>query len=781
MKISRSFLQTYFKEPLPPTEKLVEGLTMHSFEIEGVERAGNDEVLDVKVLPNRAHDCLSHYGIAKEVSAVFGKSLLKKPFEAVATLVPETDSVIISVETKKVPRFSTALICGVRVGPSPSWLKERLEAIGQKSINNIVDITNYVMFDLGQPIHAFDLDKLSNLNGKIAMHVRETAKNEEIETLDDKTYVLPEETIVITDSERIVGIGGIKGGKTSQISNSTKDILLEAANFNGEAIRKTSKLLSLRTDASVRFENSIAQELPTYALRLAIDLIHEIAGGTLEGFKEYNPVISAPYKVGASLRDINSLLGTNLKENDIENILSRYNFAYEKVKPSEAIRAHIDEVLGKPYKNPSSMRFDAPHSFSCSSLVSYLYVFGGIYMPSISIDKYLYGDAVEEKDLRFGDLIFSNTGKGKIRTETVEYMPGTKVPEGIDHVALYLEDGKVLHAGSSRGVVTDSLEEYKKSSPIVGFRRMAENLNEERFVVTVPFERLDIRGGADLIEEIGRLYGLVNIPTQRGKNNAPFEISKNQYYGDKIRRFLKENGFSEVSTYSMQDVGEREIENPLAQDKNYMRASLGVGLARAMELNLRNAPLLGLQEIQMFEIGKVFPKGKESLSLSVAIGFPQNAKKKERLVRERLEQIITDLGKHLGISFRVSYTDSLAFVSLDEVIEGMPMPKAYEKIEEKKISRYEAPSAYPFVLRDIAIFVPEDTSPEKIKEIIKKEGGELLKRTDLFDEFKKEERISYAFRLVFQSKEKTLSDGEVNDIMSRITASLEALKNWQVR
>ena len=162
MKVSHNWLQTHFDTPLPEAATLADALTFHAFEIESVE----GDILDVKVTPNRGHDCLSHRGIAKEVAAILNIKMKRDPLREPISLEPKSDAVKVVVENQKLcPRFTGAYITGVKVGPSPEWLRKNLEAIGQKSINNIVDITNYVLFDIGQPLHAFDGGKLSEKNG----------------------------------------------------------------------------------------------------------------------------------------------------------------------------------------------------------------------------------------------------------------------------------------------------------------------------------------------------------------------------------------------------------------------------------------------------------------------------------------------------------------------------------------------------------------------------------------------------------------------------------------
>lgn len=190
-------------------------------------------------------------------------------------------------------------------------------------------------------------------------------------------------------------------------------------------------------------------------------------------------------------------LGTN---EIAEETLAKSGFEYEKLKVGEKISQMIPDCLGAKYKNPTSMREDAPEYFSCSSLISYLFTKAGVWMPSLSIDKYIFGTKIEKEDLEWGDLVFSNTQEGFIRYETVEWQPGTKVPEGVDHVGLYLGEDQILHASKSNGDTRiEKLSEAKNFKNVVGFRRVGE-MQEERFVVTIPEDKPELRSKEALLK-----------------------------------------------------------------------------------------------------------------------------------------------------------------------------------------------------------------------------------------------------------------------------------------
>ncbi|MBI2030564.1 hypothetical protein HYT05_03000, partial [Candidatus Kaiserbacteria bacterium] len=259
MKISRQWLQTYFDSPLPSAEALSDALTFHAFEIDGIEQHGNDFVLDVKITANRGHDCLSVHGIAKELSAILKVPLKNDPFATKPNLTPVTNLITVSIEDPTLcPRYTACLIRGVKVGPSPQWLKDFLEAVGQRSINNVVDLTNFVMIDLGQPLHAFDYDKVKDHTIK----VRKAKAGEKLITLDGKERELTEDMLVIADSKNPIGLAGIMGGAHTEVTNETKTIIVEAATFEAKNNRKTSKALNLRTDAATRFEKGLDPNLP---------------------------------------------------------------------------------------------------------------------------------------------------------------------------------------------------------------------------------------------------------------------------------------------------------------------------------------------------------------------------------------------------------------------------------------------------------------------------------------------------------------------------------------
>lgn len=787
MIVSHKWLQRFFDETLPATEDIVKKLTFGVFEIENTRKIKHpisnveDVVFDVKVLPDRACYALSHRGIAREVATLCNLPIEDPLRGPLSSLEPRTDKITIFVEdTARCPFYAVALIRGVKVGPSPGWLRERLEAIGQKSINNIVDATNFVMFDLGTPLHAFDADKFS---GKIG--VRAARDGEKITLLGGQEKVLTKEMTVITDEKADVpmAIAGVKGGAHAEISFGTNDIVIEAAKFDPARTRKTAMALNLKTDASKRFENDIAVELPLYGIKAVVNLILAIAGGELVGYATTELPRKISYKLGISSKETNKLLGTQLNDEDLEAIFKKLGFEYEYVdNPSSKIIEIARAQLGKPYKLGASVLRDAPHAFDCSGLVLYSHLMVGVSMPRISIDQYLWGEPIEKPALQPGDLAFFNTQRDGVKawTEAVEYMRGKSVAEGISHVALYAGAGMCVHARETSGmVVEEKLDDLESRAVLVGYRRVATT--EPRFVITVPFERNDLRVPQDMIEEIGRVYGYENIEAKE----LPFAIEapeQNSHWiiAERVRGALSKLDFTEVYTYTLRNDGEVKLANALASDKSTLRSSLAHGVIEALDKNEHNAPLLGIDVVKIFEIGNVFTKEGEHFHACIGVRLPTTKKRADKtntLLLEAKMAIEKELGVKVVRGTRDISEETFEFDLGSIITEDIQCPLL--PFIEGGV-QYKPLSPYPFVLRDIALWISKETSVEEVKKVIREQGGETLFRMDQFDEFSKEGRTSYAFHLVFQSKEKTLSNDDTNIIMNNIQMAMRK-RNWEVR
>lgn len=302
MNISYNWLKDLIDIDLM-VEQLAQKLTGVGLAVEGIHAHGDDQVLDIDLTSNRP-DCLSHFGVARELSAIT-KSQVKSPKAQADETVPKAnDAALVTIQDSDLcNRFTARIIRNVKVGPSPQWLVDRLEAIGERSINNVADITNYVMHELGQPMHSFDLDKLA---GECII-VRRARADETITTLDEVDRKLDESVVAVCDAEKSVAIGGVMGGLDSSITESTVNVLLEVAYFKRENIRATSRKLGLATEASYRFERGVDIENLIAASNRATEMICEYAGGEAADFTDvyptrftanevYSPDISAAVK-----------------------------------------------------------------------------------------------------------------------------------------------------------------------------------------------------------------------------------------------------------------------------------------------------------------------------------------------------------------------------------------------------------------------------------------------------------------------------------------------------
>ena len=281
----------------------------------------NDTVFELEITPNRP-DCLSHIGIARELGAYYNKEV-KYPSFAINSESSEKTADNISVEIEDsnlAKRYVARIIKNVTVKESPKWLKERVESIGIRSINNIVDASNFIMMELNQPNHTFDLDKIEG--GKIV--VRAGHENEKLVTLDEQERELNSDDIVISDGVKAVALGGVMGGQNSEITENTKNILLEVANFNSQNVRKTSRRLTLFSESSYRFERRVDEENAINVINRLANIIQEVAGGEiLEGVVDNYPV---PYKkktATLNFERLNRFVGKNIPRETVIGILTR--------------------------------------------------------------------------------------------------------------------------------------------------------------------------------------------------------------------------------------------------------------------------------------------------------------------------------------------------------------------------------------------------------------------------------------------------------------------------
>jgi phenylalanyl-tRNA synthetase beta chain len=330
MKVVYNWLKD-FADVTASAEELASRLALSGTNIAGVEKNVLGGVIDAEITSNRP-DCLGVYGIAREVSAIYKlplKSVAPKPAESAAAKA--SDAIRVKIEAPEVcGRFTARVIRGVKTQPSPAWIRERLEAAGVASISNVVDVSNYVMLELGHPLHTFDYD----LVREHSIVVRRSKAGERIRTLDGIERALPTDTCMICDGDgsRLVGIGAIMGGAETEISFSTKNVLIECAWFEPIAIRRTARSLKLHTEASTRFGRGADPEMAEMASRRAAELILQVAGGELlSGVVDVYPGKRAAKKITVTRAEILRVMGADVPDKEVERILSALGFAPMRV------------------------------------------------------------------------------------------------------------------------------------------------------------------------------------------------------------------------------------------------------------------------------------------------------------------------------------------------------------------------------------------------------------------------------------------------------------------
>ncbi len=596
MKISYNWLKWYV-DPLPNADELAEKIIFGAFEVEEKEIIGDDTIFEIKVLPDRAHDCLSHRGIAHEIAGLLGSRFID-PTEKFVVPPSHPTQLQVAIQTEKCRRYAACIIRNVKIGPSPEWVVKHLESIGQRSINNIVDATNLVMFDCGQPTHAFDAKKLAN--EKIT--IRTVSENDTlvIPLLSNESKELQPGEIVITDEKNLLAIAGVKGGTKAEVDDRTVDIVIEVANFDPVTVRKTARRLNILTDSAKRFENELTPELVPYAMReLSATIAEMCPDAVFEDIVDIYPNPVQQRHVSFTTDYINKKLGITITENDVTTILDRYEYEYAQ--------------------------------------------------------------------------------------------------------------------------------------------------DSGTFTVAIPFERIDIVGQHDMIEEIGRAYGYEKIEAQLPIITKKPEINTVFAKISAIKSDLVTKGYYEVMNYSFVKKGDYEVaRGPVG--KSALRKNLADGLKDSYELNRLNKELLEIDDMKVFEIGTVFSKA--------------------------------------GEEFHVAYADKKGIIekTLDEYInENNLLVDEYILPETSPVATFTMWSDYPYIARDIAVWVPESVSDSEISEIIRNHSTNLLVRGPrLFDTFTKDGRTSYAFRMVFQSFERTLQEEEISLIMTTITTALQN-NGWEVR
>ena len=621
----------------------------------------DDEVIDFELTANRG-DLLSILGMAYEVAAIYGKEV--KPIDLKYNEEDEKidDSFSVDVKTENCTIFLAKKIKNVKIMESPDFIKNRLIASGIRPINNVVDISNYVMLEVGQPLHFYDLDKLGN-----HIVVRMAKDEEKLITLDGVERNLTSSDIVIANDMEAVGLAGVMGGLDTEIDENTKNILIEAAIFEPTKIRQTAKKI-LRSEASTRYEKGLDSNRTYMAVDRACKLLQDYADAKIvSGIVKYDTTDKEDTKIDITFTNINNLLGMKLSNNEILTVFDKLGFTYV--------------------------------------------------------------------------------------------------------------------------------------------------VNENNIQVSVPKRRIDISIKEDLVEEVGRIHGVDNLI---GK--VPKLSGRPGHLDNKIRAIrnkmislgLNETltyiliNDKEVKNYTLDEFEEVRLQSPMSEDKNTLRYSMIPSMVKIYEYNnARNN-----SDISIFEIGKGFYKKQgeygEELKLSVLMSgtYFKGVGITEKVNFYTIKGIAEEILDYLGYEGRYSFVNNefakefhpgqAAEISVngDSVgIVGKVHPNILKdvyvmeinlsKLLEKRVGKmkYKEFSKFPGIKKDLAIVVDTNITSKNVEEVIKKAGGALLTKIEIFDIYKGanigENKKSLAYSLNFEDKTKTLTDEEINKAIENIVCELE--------
>jgi phenylalanyl-tRNA synthetase beta chain len=632
-------------------------------------------IMEAEITSNRP-DCMGHFGIGRELAAGLDRPVKRDFMPAFTGQAdpPGRELVNVTIDDPDLcSRYIGAVIKGVRVGASPDWMQRRLRAAGVRPINNIVDITNYVLLEYAQPMHAFDLAKLEGP----AIHVRRAREKEKLLALDGVVRDLTPDMLVIADAVRPVAIAGVIGGEETSVTTSTTDVLIESATFNGPNVRQTSRALGLRTEASARFERNLPPELALAGARRGASLIAELAGGTVHrDWADVYPRPQEPVRINLQPGKIDEVLGTHVPLEEAEAILKRLNFHVQVRSDGEwdvlppvfrldvSIPEDLVEEVGRVYgydRVPPTLPGRRHESWTPSSP---------------SIDRRL--DAVRE--------VLAGAGC----TET--WNPALVSGRTLEELRI------AAHAMRISNPISDDMDTLRTS--LLPSLIDVVALNRDR-------GKTDVR-----VYEIAAAY-LAKVGEKDTQPDEPLRVAVVASAG-----ITAEDG--RAAFYKLKSVLDSSVASLSAPGCTYDRASSELfhpGRCAAVILEGR----------QLGYIGELHP--------SVT-------------ARARIDGRI--------VAFEIDVEPVLAAA---RVARAQPLPR------------------FPAVERDLAVVVEETVAAGAVLASIKELAGELLDRVQAFDEYRGSQvpdgHKSIAFTLTFRSPERTLTDAEVDRVISEIKLGLE--------
>ena len=727
----------------------------------------DDDILEFELTANRG-DCFSVIGLVRELAV-----LTKKTPDYPEIKVDEDDDrdasdlVKIGIDAPDLcSRFSARVLTDVKLAPSPEWLVRRLEGAGMRAINNVVDVTNFVMLEMGQPLHAYDFDAVVGHE----LTARRAIEGEPLHTLDDTNRLAKGGELVIADAEKAAGLAGIMGGFESEITEKTTTVILEAACFNSASIRRTSRAVGIHTEASGRFERGTNEKGTIAALDRVAQLLQKTgACKVCKGVVDVYPNPKPEVKIKFTAAQINARLGTDYTDAEIVDVLEALGFEIDPINKVEEMTDEVFDKVAAATKNISKAAREIGKKPRVEGFMKNIgATFGGLFQKA-----------------------------------------DDKIP---DKAKADVEDF-VSNISAAVGDMVKSVD-LKISSA---------------YEATVPEWRNDVTLPEDLSEEVARIFGFDKIPSTLPKGNQQGRQSDTQNFIDRIKNILSGLGMSEELSFAftseamfdkMQIPADSELRkavpimNPLTDEAPLLRTTL---LASVFENAARNFSRKN-EDVRLFEVAPVFlPKNLpvteqpiEKQKLAGLLmgrrepkGWSQNSAQVDFYdAKGIVEELLAGLsianysvaaGEHYALhpgktAIFKKGRDVLATVGEvhPAVAEALGIRKkiyvfeadveTLKKFAAKKFS-FESLPKYPSISRDLAILVEHDTAAGDVEKVIAKSGGQFLKSVTLFDVYTGERisaaRKSLAFALEFRSNERTLKDEEADEAFQNILAAVE--------
>lgn len=631
----------------------------------------DDTVFEYEITSNRV-DCYSVIGIAREAAATFGKEFKPPVVKETGNNEDVNDYISVTVQdTDLCPRYTARVVKNIKLAPSPEWMQRRLAASGIRPINNIVDITNYVMEEYGQPMHAYDLDTIA---GKQII-VRRAKDGEEFVTLDGQARTLDSSILMICDSEKPVGLAGIMGGENSKITDNVQTMLFEAACFDGTNIRLSSKKVGLRTDASGKFEKGLDPNTAEEAINRACQLIEELGAGEVVGgmIDEYpvrrqgNTVLFEPDK-------INGLLGTNVSREDMIRYFEKIDLKYDEV---------LNEVI----------------------------------VPSWRQDLHCMADLAEEVARFFGyDNIPTTLPSGAASAGKLSYK--LTVEKAAKEVAEY--------CGFSQSMT------YSFESPKVFDKLLIDAEDELRKTVVISNPLGEDFSIMRTVPLNGILTSLSTNYNRRNKNVKLYELA---------------------TIYLPKALPLTELPDERVQ---FTLGMYGEGDFFTMK---------GVVEEILTKLGIT---GKIGYDPKAGKNFLHPGRQANVMYNGKVIGCLGEIHPDVADNYQIGERAYVAVIDMPAIMDLVNFEIKYQGI-----------ARFPAVTRDISMVMPKEILVGSVEEVIVKKGGKLLEEYKLFDIYEgsqiKEGFKSVAYSITFRSKEKTLEDKEVNEIMEKILKALSEM------